>query len=91
MDAQTLVLDRYPDAEAVAEPPVFRHGDTEPIDSGFWGIHIDSGAIALGEGATEHAAWADAAHKLTTSGRRDDPRPASRKRVRSDYLRLKRM
>ena len=35
MDAQTLVLDRYPDADAVEEPPIFRHGDFAPVDKGY--------------------------------------------------------
>jgi len=30
MDAQTIVLDRFPDAEAVEEPPISRHGDDAP-------------------------------------------------------------
>jgi hypothetical protein len=67
MDAQALVLDLYPDAEAIEEPPIFRHGDFSPVDAGYWAILADSGALPLGDGATEDQAWQDAARKLTAA------------------------
>ncbi len=77
MDAQALVLDRYPDAEAIEEPPIYRHGDFSPIDAGYWGIFADSGATPLGDGATEDKAWEAAARRLSAADRtaqRPDPR-----------------
>ena len=69
MDAQALVLDRYPDAEAIEEPPIYRHGDFSPIDAGYWGIFADSGATPLGDGATEDKAWEAAARRLSAADR----------------------
>jgi hypothetical protein len=74
MDAQAIVFDRYPDAEAIEEPPVFRHGDLAPFDRGYWGIFADSGAVPLGDGATEDEAWDDAARKLKAADHLDQRR-----------------
>jgi hypothetical protein len=91
MDAQTIVLDRFPDAEAVEQPPIFRHGDVAPVDSGYWQILTNSGAILLGKGKPEEAAWVDAARKLSDRGRRDRGRPVSERRFPPGHSRLKRM
>jgi hypothetical protein len=66
MDAQDTVLDRYPEAEAREEPPIFQHGVASPVDRGFWGIFVgpDLDAEPLGRGTTEAKAWKDAARKI---------------------------
>jgi hypothetical protein len=64
MDAQDLVLERHPDAEAIEEPPILRHGDYVPVERGYWAIFAEAGTVPLGDGATEEAAWKDAARKL---------------------------
>jgi hypothetical protein len=65
MDAQDIVLASYPDAEAIEEPPIFRHGDGTPVDRGYWAIFAESGIVSLGEGGTEDAAWENAASKMS--------------------------
>ena len=68
MDAQDIVLARHPAAEAIEEPPILRHGDYVPVERGYWAIFAESGAVPLGDGATEEAAWEDAARKLGNGG-----------------------
>ena len=64
MDAQDVVLDSYPHAEAMEEPPIFRHGDFAPIDRGYWIIVADGDGTKLGDGATEEEAWEDAVRRV---------------------------
>jgi hypothetical protein len=66
MDAQDMVLDRYPDADAREEPPIFRHGEATPVERGYWGIFAgpDLDIGPLGSGNSESRAWEDAAHRL---------------------------
>ncbi len=69
MDAQETVFQRYPDAEARQEPPIYQHGESAPIEPGYWGIFSGSGFDdeEIGRGHTEVKAWADAAHKLASA------------------------
>ena len=69
MDDQDRVLVRFPHAQAVEEPPIFRHGDDTPVDQGYWSVLAspDPNVAPLGFGPTEEKAWADAARKLRTS------------------------
>ncbi len=66
MDDQDAVLARHPDAEAVEEPLVLRHGDASPVQRSHWEIHTspDLDASPIGSGPTEDKAWADAFRKL---------------------------
>jgi hypothetical protein len=70
MDAQDTVFEIYPNAEARQEPPIFQHGQREPIEAGFWGIFTgpDLDSDELGRGHSETKAWTDAARKLKTAG-----------------------
>jgi hypothetical protein len=65
MDHQDEVCDRYPAAQAVEEPLIFRHGDTSPIEPSHWEIFAgpDQDDRRLGSGKTEEKAWADAARR----------------------------
>ena len=66
MDAQDVVLDRYPAAEAREEPPIFQHGEAMPIEAGHWVICASSDLDdkPLGSGTSESKAWEDAARRL---------------------------
>ena len=66
MDDQDAVLARHPDAEAVEEPLVLRHGDASPVQRSHWEIHAspDPDTRPIGSGPTEERAWADAVRKL---------------------------
>jgi hypothetical protein len=72
MDHQDTVFRRYPEAQAVEEPPIFQHGQAAPSERSYWridaGPELDAGV--LGRGTTEARAWADAARRLKTAKRR---------------------
>ena len=66
MDADEVVLDRFPNADAREEPPIFEYGNSSAIDPGYWSIHADADFASeeLGHGPTEELAWADAARHV---------------------------
>ena len=72
MDHQDTVFRRYPEAQAVEEPPIFWHERAAPIEQGYWSISAgpELDARVLGRGTTEEQAWADAARRLKTAKRR---------------------
>ena len=72
MDNQDTVFRRYPEAQAVEEPPIFPHGQAALIERGYWTIHAgpELDASVLGRGTTEAQAWADAARRLKIVKRR---------------------
>ena len=69
MDDQDTILTRHPEAEAVEEPLVLRHGDDSPVQRSHWEIHTspDLDVVPLGSGSTEERAWADAVRKMRRS------------------------
>ncbi len=71
MDAQETVFQRYPDAEARQEPPIYQHGESTPIEQGYWGIFSGSGFDdeEIGRGHSEDKAWVDAADRLASARR----------------------
>jgi hypothetical protein len=66
MDDQETIYGRYPGAEARNHPLILKHGEDQPIQDACWCIHAGPGldAAELGRGATEAAAWANAATTL---------------------------
>jgi hypothetical protein len=66
MDHQDEVCDRYPDALAVEEPLILRHGDSAPVEPSHWEIFAGPGPDdeRLGSGKSEDKAWADAARRV---------------------------
>ena len=70
MPHQDAVFSRYPEAQAVEEPLIFRRaGRTQP---GCWFIYAgpELDARVLGRGATEGRAWSDAARRVGRARRR---------------------
>lgn len=70
MQLQVIVLNRYPEAQAVEEPLYPSPGPW--CQRGRWLVYAgaDSDARVLGHGVTEGQAWADAARRLERVNRK---------------------
>jgi hypothetical protein len=66
MDAEDLIFECFPKAEAREEPAIFEHGVDAPIQGGYWAIFAgpDFDSNEIGRGSSEARAWSDAADHL---------------------------